>query len=108
MWVLGNIFRMFGGWKELMEYFENLGIILEIVEYFVVFMVVVMMLYVGYFFGVYSKNFFFKDKKKKWLWFFIVLVICEVSLSDLVKKVGVSGGFWFVDEEVMLEKFGVG
>lgn len=99
---------MVGGWKEFMEYFENLGIILEMVEYFVVFIVEVMMLYIGYFLGVYSKNFFLKDKKKKCLWFFMVLVICEINLNDFVKKVGVSGGFWFVDEVVMLEKFGVG
>lgn len=29
-------------------------------------------------------------------------------MSDLAKKVGASGGFRFADEEVMLEKLGVG
>lgn len=99
---------MSGGRKELMEYLENLGITSETIEHPAVFTVEAMMPYVGHLPGAHSKNFFLKDKKKKRLWLFTALATREVSLSDLAKKVGASGGFRFADEEVMLEKLGVG
>ena len=97
-----------GGRKELMDYLEKLGITSETVEHPAVFTVEAMMPYVGHLPGAHSKNLFLKDKKKKRLWLLTVMASREVNLSDLSKKVGASGGFRFADEEIMLEKLGVG
>ena len=100
--------KMPGGRQELMEYLDNLGIASETIEHPAVFTVEAMMPHVGHLNGAHSKNLFLKDKKKKRLWLVTALVSREVSLNDLAKKVGASGGFRFADEAIMLEKLGVG
>lgn len=94
------------GKEELMSKFKELGIETNTVEHPEVFTVDGMMPYVQKLDGIVSKNLFLKDKKKK-----LYLLSTEhsrvVTLNDIAKQVGASGGLRLADESVLFEHLGV-
>jgi len=58
--------------------------------------------------GIVSKNLLVRDKKKKGLWLVTAPNDAAISLSELAKQLGVSGGLRLADEEVLVSKLGVG
>ena len=96
-----------GGRAELMQLLEKLEIRSQVVEHPAVFTVEEMMPHVGHLVGAHSKNLFLRDKKKKGLWLVTTLAEREVNLGDLGKKLSVSGGLRFADEDVMIDTLNV-
>lgn len=67
-----------------------------------------MMPHVSHLPGVVSKNLLVRDKKKKGLWLVTAPHDAKISLSELAQQLSVSGGLRLADEDVLVNKLGVG
>ena len=93
--------------NELKSILSDLNIETKLIEHEEVFTVDAMMVHLKDIDGLVCKNLFVKDKKKKHLWLIVAKHDRTVSLNDIAKKVGASGGFRFADEKILFEKLGV-
>ena len=93
--------------NEIKIVLDKLEIKSHLIEHEEVFTVDAMMKHLGDVKGLVCKNLFVVDKKKKRLWLIVACVSKTIKLSDIAKKVGVSGGFRFADEEILYEKLRV-
>ena len=56
--------------------------------------------------GKFAKNLFLRDKKKR-LYLFCAAHDAKITLSDLAKRVGASGGLRLADETILQQKLGL-
>lgn len=93
--------------QKLLDLLESLSMEVVTVNHPEVFTVEAMMPYLQDCDGLVCKNLFLKDKKKKRLWLFVAKHDRTTTLTDLAKKMKISGGFRFADEQVLIEKLDV-
>ena len=56
--------------------------------------------------GKFAKNLFLRDKKKR-LYLFCAAHDAKITLNDLAKRVGASGGLRLADETILQQKLGL-
>nr|XP_018670702.1 prolyl-tRNA synthetase associated domain-containing protein 1 [Ciona intestinalis] len=93
--------------EALLQVLKSLNITTKLITHPEVFTVEAMMPYLTECSGVVCKNLFVKDKKKKKLWLIVAKHDRKINLGDIAKKLSVSGGFRFADEQVLIDTLGV-
>uniref|UniRef100_H2Y7P8 PrdX deacylase domain-containing protein 1 n=1 Tax=Ciona savignyi TaxID=51511 RepID=H2Y7P8_CIOSA len=93
--------------ESLLQLLKSINIKSQLIQHPEVFTVEAMMPYLSECTGVVCKNLFVKDKKKKKLWLIVAQHDRKVNLSEVAKKLSVSGGFRFADEQVLIDTLGV-
>ncbi|XP_033120263.1 prolyl-tRNA synthetase associated domain-containing protein 1-like [Anneissia japonica] len=99
-----------GGQAELMLFLAKEGITTKTYDHPEVFTVEAMMPHLEKMGldGAISKNLFVRDKKKRCHWLITAHHNQNINLASVAKKLGISGGVRFADENAMVEKIGVG
>lgn len=94
-------------WNKIKAILDELDIKFDLIYHEEVFTVEAMMVHLEKISGQVCKNLFVKDKKKKRLWLIVAKHDRQVNLNIIAKKLNVSGGFRFANEEILFEKLGV-